>query len=136
MKKFILAIFLALTLSTTTFGAFALPTVSNLAEDFSDVKESHGNFEAIQYMKGEGVIKGYEDGTFKPNNKINRAEFLKIALESQEDFDIANAKSCLAKSNIKPLSDVSLKEWYAPYVCYGLQKGIIKGYPDGTFQGI
>lgn len=47
---------------------------------FSDITSNHPNFDAIMYLKDEGIIEGYEDYTFRPSKEVNRAEALKIIL--------------------------------------------------------
>lgn len=82
---------------------------------------------AVQYLYEQGVVEGYDDDTFKPDQAINRAEFLKIVLEAAGKAD----DICLADGKY---SDVSGDEWFASYVCTATQEGIIEGYPDGTFR--
>ena len=50
---------------------------------FTDVPPTHQYNVAINYLTEQGVINGYEDGTFGPENPINRAEALKIILEKE-----------------------------------------------------
>lgn len=96
---------------------------------FPDVYDSHANFDAINFVESEGIVEGYPDGTYKPNNTINRAEFTKILVEATyDDYDIENC------SWTEQFPDVPLTEWYAKYICIARSGGIIEGYPDGTFQ--
>ena len=90
--------------------------------DFSDI-ETHENLEAIQYLMNLDVVQGYEDGEFKPEKNINRAEFTKILVEIRYPGE-AKGVDCFP--------DVT-EEWFAPYICYAKEKGIVSGYPDGTF---
>ncbi|MBT6069081.1 S-layer homology domain-containing protein, partial [Candidatus Peregrinibacteria bacterium] len=94
---------------------------------FGDVDSEDPSETAIHYLKGNEVIHGYPDGTFKSKNKINRAEFLKIVIGSLPEFnpDTEDGKNCF--------SDVK-DEWFAKYVCYAEEEGIVSGYSDGTFQ--
>jgi len=95
--------------------------------NFADVENDDPSSEGIMYLKEQEVLHGYPDGTFKSQNKINRAEFLKIVVASLEDFDPSteNGRNCF--------SDVN-DEWFAKYVCYAKAEGIISGYSDGTFK--
>ena len=93
------------------------------AQEFSDVRDIHINQEAIQYLKTNDVIEGYSDGNYKPENRINRAEFVKIIVASQVENPLG--------SNCFP--DVK-NEWFAKYVCTAKRLGWIKGHPDGTFK--
>ncbi|QQR83731.1 beta-propeller domain-containing protein [Candidatus Peregrinibacteria bacterium] len=93
------------------------------AQTFNDVSASSLNKEAIDYLKETNVIQGYGDSTFKPENRINRAEFIKIIIASK----IQNPTGSQCFSDVK-------NEWYAPYICTAKRLGYIQGYPDGTFR--
>lgn len=99
--------------------AFAQTTSSS----FPDVSTTHVNSDAIDYLKDQGVIQGYPDGTYQPAGDINRAEFIKIVVGSL--YKDLNRKNCFP--------DVG-DEWFAPYVCEAKARGIVAGYPDGTFK--
>lgn len=100
---------------------------------FSDVPLSHANAKAIAWLKMKGWVAGYEDGTYRPEAVINRAEFTKIimgAVASKDDID-----SCLARSTFEfDFSDVPANAWFEGYVCQGRVAGAIGGYPDRTFR--
>ncbi|MBI2464194.1 S-layer homology domain-containing protein [Candidatus Peregrinibacteria bacterium] len=49
--------------------------------NFTDIDSSYALYETLVDLVRRGVLEGYTDGTFKPNNKINRAEFTKIILK-------------------------------------------------------
>ncbi|MBU1151903.1 S-layer homology domain-containing protein [Patescibacteria group bacterium] len=91
---------------------------------FGDVSSSSESYEAVKYLKDTGVVEGYDDGDFKPHRTINRAEFLKIVMESY-GYDVSNNKNCF--------NDVK-DEWFAPYVCKAQTLGLIKGYDDGFYR--
>ena len=98
------------------------------AETFSDVPSSSPYYIAIESLVQSGVLQGYEDGTFKPDQSVNRAEALKMILTGA---GIEVKKGLYATG----FSDVPLDEWYAGYVMEGSLRGIIQGNPDGTFAG-
>lgn len=52
--------------------------VSSVAYGFSDVKEYMWYYEDISIMKDKGIINGYTDGTFRPDNSLTNAEALKL----------------------------------------------------------
>jgi len=90
---------------------------------FNDVEKSFEFFSAIVDLKDSGIVEGYTDGSYKPENSINRAEFLKILIMSiQEDF---GGNNCFP--------DVK-DEWFAPYVCKAKELGLVSGYDDGFFR--
>ncbi|OIO54688.1 hypothetical protein AUJ46_02595 [Candidatus Peregrinibacteria bacterium CG1_02_54_53] len=103
---------------------FASAPSSSFALAFTDVRSGVTPYaRAIEALKADGVIQGYDDGSFKPSLTINRAEFLKIILESRGgEFSGANC-----------FPDV-YDAWFAPYVCTAKEEGIVEGYPDGTFR--
>ncbi len=115
-------------LNTNTNTTSAANTNSTVATNgsvfFSDVSASHVNFAAIKYLKENDIVGGNPDGTFLPNDTINRAALTKIIVE-------AKFKGQATGGNCFP--DVT-DEWFAPYVCFAKERGIVGGYPDGTFQ--
>ena len=91
---------------------------------FSDISGSTQYQAAIRDLQTKGVIEGYADGTFKPKSGINRAEFLKILLESRGE---------IAEGGNNCFPDVT-DQWFARYVCAAKDEGIVTGYPDGSFK--
>ena len=94
---------------------------------FSDVRGTHAHAEAIAYVKTEGIVSGYVDGTFRPNETINRVELLKILVESQ----YRQTPECKIAFNY---SDTLKEAWYQRYVQVASCLGLVDGYPDGSFQ--
>jgi len=95
---------------------------------FTDVPDNHKNATAISYLKDAGIIEGYGDGSFKPDQEINRAEILKMLLLGFA-YDVPE----LTDGDINPFSDVEEGSWYEKYVMAGYNLGIVEGYPDGSF---
>ena len=85
--------------------------------DFADVKSSEWYSKFIGYIKKYGIIKGYDNNTFKPDENISRAEFVAMTVRFNSLFN-----------------DVSKSEWYSDYIGYLSKYGIIKGYADNTFR--
>lgn len=95
------------------------------AEDlFPDVNSNTTYQTGIEYLYNLGIINGNSDGTYKPNNTLNRAEMLKILVEATLDEKPST-------STTKCFNDVPVKEWYTPYVCYGKDQGWVIGYDNG-----
>lgn len=94
---------------------------------FGDVYDSDPVTDPLQYLLDEGIIEGYGDGTFRPLNLINRAEFTKMIVEGVAGIspDETKFKQCFP--------DVTTG-WYAKYVCYAKDEGWISGYSDGDFR--
>jgi inhibitor of cysteine peptidase len=106
------------------FGTEKLPSaLQDSVEKFSDVLPEHDFSEAIDFLRSRGTIQGYPDGSYRPENRINRAEFLTLLMRSTgEDF---RGENCF--------SDVR-NEWFAPAICTAKNQGIVEGYPGGDFQ--
>lgn len=108
------------------------------AEPFTDVPESNVHFEAIDYLRENSVLKGYTDGTFRPEARINRAEFVKL-IANPFILDTERLNECLQQEVREGddtifFPDVRRDSWYAPEVCLAKVKNLISGYPDGTFK--
>ena len=114
------------------------PVTITLGESvFSDVNGGNANSEAIGYLQENNIVQGYEDNTFRPENTINRAEFLKIVMEAkyaEEDFETCMTENMKNEWIYLFMTDVPKDGWYAKYVCLGKTEGVIQGYPDGTFR--
>lgn len=97
---------------------------------FSDVPPGHPVADAVNYLYSEGIIQGYPDGTFRPEATINRAEFTKIIRGVLTDVSTTPCESRTPRK----FPDISWDDWFAQPVCEVRWKGIIDGYPDGTFR--
>ena len=95
-------------------------------EIFADVAGDHPYGDAIRFLKENGIINGYSDNTYRPDNTLNRAEALKIILESN-NID--------AYPEQAPFSDIDRAAWFYDYVTTSFKRSIVKGYGDGTFKG-
>ena len=91
---------------------------------YRDVFEKDWSYDAIGFMTEKGIIKGYEDGSFKPKEAISRAEFAAMAAR----FDK------LAAGTGNPFFDVPGTHWAAVSIDSAAAKGWVTGYPDGSFK--
>ncbi len=124
MKKTVLAIALTMLISTTALAQAV----------FSDVSDSTTYKKGIEFLASEKIINGHPDGTYKPENTLNRAEMIKIIAQGAAtyfDWEKNIFKSYTSKSCF---TDVHSNLWYTKYICYGKEKGWVKGYDDGTFR--
>ena len=113
---------------------------------FNDVFSDSPYFTALTYLKDNGIVSGYPDGTFKPDNEVNRAELAKIIVGAFfTSDDITNCMAHYASQSattVDLFTDVSVNflsaygppAWYLDYVCIGKLHGFIAGYPDGSFK--
>jgi hypothetical protein len=111
-------------LCASIVASIAMPHSSHAAEgDFSDVPASHYAYSAVVYLRQQGILGGYADGTFQPERKVNRAEALKIITAA---LIPDNEKNALKTSSF---TDVPEGAWYIPYVEWAAKKKIIDGPP-------
>ncbi|MBI3619296.1 beta-propeller domain-containing protein [Candidatus Peregrinibacteria bacterium] len=115
---------LCLLLSILTL-ANAIPLLASAAS-FTDVNASTSYATAIGALKTKGVLTGYSNGMFKPKQTINRAEFLKIALQGRGTTQTSGTPD-------ECFTDVK-GQWFATLVCQAKDEGVIEGYPDGLFH--
>lgn len=107
---------------------------------FPDVPTTHPNFDAIQYLQNREIVKGFSNGSFRPNQKINRVEFLKIVIEKILHDDAYSGyfnealPECLKEGSYGNFSDVPKDTWFTGYVCFAQELTLIQGYPDNTFR--
>ena len=92
---------------------------------FTDVNENAWFNTSVSTLTNMGIIGGYSDNTFRPNQYITRAEFITLMVGFFDtDTKVGNNQ----------FSDVFESDWYYKSVIVGVDKGFIAGYPDGTFK--
>ena len=117
LKKVIaLVCVFALTLTTVAFGA-----------TYTDVAEDSAYYEAVETLNKLDIITGYEDGTFKPEDGVTRAEMAALIARIQGYGETAKASANTA------FTDVPASHWASGYIANAAGMGIINGYGDGTF---
>ncbi|MRZ30297.1 DUF5011 domain-containing protein, partial [Paeniclostridium sordellii] len=114
-KKLISSVLLSSILMTPIY-AYANPNLNDISQ--------HWAKKEINQFISSGYVNGYEDGTFRPDNSITRAEFVKLV---NKYFGFNN------KENIK-FSDINANDWYYNDVCIASKSGYINGYEDKTFK--
>ena len=125
MKK-LLAMVLALvmTLSLAVSANAAFKDDKSISDDYA---------ESVAVLNGMGVFKGYEDGSFKPEGNITRAEVTKMICVA-----LNGGKNPAVSTNTTPtFSDVrnnANAAWAEGYIGYCANASLVKGYPDGTFK--
>jgi len=87
-----------------------VPKIAAAGQSFTDVPSNHPAYGAVEYLKSMGMIGGYEDGTFRPDRIVNRAEALKLILAPLLPAD---GLKIYAHSAFDDVPDGS---WYLPYV--------------------
>lgn len=126
-----MALCLALTL-------FVLP----VSAAFSDVAGGRWYSESVDWASASGYVSGYEDGTFRPDNSVTRAEFAVImnqvlGLQQSSGWgsfqELTNPMNFQDITNPVNFQDVPAVSWYAAAVRNCVRAGIIAGYDSEHF---
>ncbi len=112
----------------TPYNFFVVGTErSIITSGFSDVQDpNHAFYNAIYWASDAGITKGYPDGTFGIDRSCTRGEMIMFLWR----YAGKPAPKALSKS---PFKDVPKNHAFYNAIIWASQKGITKGYPDGTF---
>jgi len=119
MKKFVLVLAIVM--------IFAIP--SCIYAGFSDVEENAYYSEAINRVADLGIISGFSDGTYKPNEYVTREQFAKALVVASGLEGTANSLK-----GIKIFPDVDPDSWSCGYINVALHAGYISAKDDGNFH--
>lgn len=123
MKKLISILLTVTMLCGTVVTVFAADAPSKeYPQKFYDVPKDHWAFSYIAELADRGVIAGYEDGSFKPNSTVTRAEWAKI---------MVGAAGIPTNDNNVYFSDMK-NHWAIPYV--NAAKDYLTAYADNTYR--
>ena len=92
---------------------------------FADVGAVHWAYAYISEASARGVLEGYPDNTFQPENEMTRAEFTTLL------WKLAGRPSVIG---VEPFRDVSYNDWYRTAVVWAYQNGYIQGVTSDTFS--
>ena len=95
---------------------------------YTDAPFAPADAAGISLLTEVGAVSGNPDGTFRPNRTLNRAEFLKIVLESHPRIAVSTSDAATC------FPDVLQEAWFSKYVCLAKRREIVEGYPDGNFR--
>ncbi len=111
--------FLSLLLAVLMIAGAALTASAEKAEKIA-------NEEALSFLVKLGVFGGYEDGSLRPDNKVERDEMAKIIFTLSTTFTDAGAGTV-------SFADVPAGDWSAGYISWCSASGIVGGYGNGKF---
>ena len=97
---------------------------------FKDISSKGWFAIEVGYLEKYGIIKGYSDNTFKPNESVTRAEFVAMTVRFNSLFNDVKKGSYTVK-----YTDVATNYWAYSDVAYAKHAGWLNGYADGTFKG-
>ena len=98
--------------------------------NFNDVSKNEWYSDYIGYLSKYGIIKGYSDNTFRPNDNVSRAEFVAMTVRFNALFNEVKKEGYTVK-----YTDVATNYWAYSDVAYAKHAGWLNGYADGTFKG-
>lgn len=129
MKKRLLSMILVLSMMITLLPTQAFATLSQNSEDhpFSDVPQGSWYEEAVKYVYKNGLFTGTSSTTFHPESGMSRGMYVTV-ISRLVGVDVS------AYSGKSVFSDVAADAWYAPYVTWAAEKGIVYGTGDGKFS--
>ena len=112
----VLAFAMVLSMGLTSFAAY------------SDVADGTKVSEAVDILSNLGILTGFEDGTFRPDETVTRAQMAAIVCRvlGYEDQAQSSVGSTV-------FSDVAADHWASGYINVAQSLQIINGYPDGTY---
>lgn len=117
---------ISLLLTVAMMVTMVLPMTVSAA--FTDVPSDHHYYKAITNLSAEGVLNGFEDGSFKPGDPVTRAQFTKIICYALSVGDLTYSE---AERSI--FTDLAPDHWAANNIVTAYNQKIINGMGDGTF---
>lgn len=118
LKKVISAV-AALALSVSSFAAMA-------AVSYPDTVD-HQHESAINMLSALGVVEGFEDGTFHPDELVTRAQMAAMVLRAKNNFNAENNKT-------QVFNDVPADNWAAGWIATAASQGIVNGTGNNNFD--
>ncbi|MDQ3929016.1 MAG: S-layer homology domain-containing protein, partial [Chloroflexota bacterium] len=104
-----------------------LMLISPPTPTFSDVPPSNTFYRYIETAASHNLIAGYEDGRFKPDAQVSRAQVAKIVVK-------ARGWELVVPATPAALCDVPDTHWAYSYIQVAVAHGIFTGYGDGCFR--
>lgn len=104
-----------------------ITVITPATSTFPDISVSSWCHAYASTARSHGIVSGYPDGTFKPNNKVSEIEALKIILNS--------LSAHLPSVTVNLYQDVHATDWWSPYIQY-VKDNSLTPMPTGTYYGI
>lgn len=93
-------------------------------KEFVDVPQTHDFYSTIMNLAGRGIVNGYDDGRFGPDDKVTRAQ-VAVMLVNALKLDVSGFSS--------NFTDVPNNHWAAMHIATASRAGILNGYGNGKF---
>ena len=107
----------------------AAPT-SAQAKTYKDVQPTDWYYKQVHTLSDKGILDGFQDGTFRPSDKVTRAQVTKILNATIRSEQLNHTK----QREAIPFIDVRSDRWFAPHVATMYEYGIASGLPDRSFR--
>ena len=98
--------------------------ITTFAVDFEDVTTTHDQYTAIETLETLGIINGYGDDTYGPNDVLTRAQLATM---------LTRAMYSVHYSSTDVFTDVPVTHWARPYIDTAYRNGLMVGHGNGTF---
>ena len=99
-------------------------TITAKFSGYTDVKKTDWYYDAVNYVNNNGIMTGYSDTKFAPNDKLSRAQACQVI------YNIANANEQATEAIF---SDVPLGQWYTNAISWASKNGVVSGYGNNLF---
>ena len=131
MKKHIATVLMATLITAPVYADTASDLLDNYLTNtkaphqFTDMANTLWAAPSVEMLASLGIVNGFEDGTFRPENNITKAEFVKIIISA---FGLYNKDAAVT------LTDNNPEDWYYTYVSSALEKEIAFTDENGAFN--
>lgn len=136
MKKIIASLLAVVTAFSAVSVCMAADKIEN-ASVYTDLTPKSEYFDEIMLLGKIGVVSGYDDKTFKPDNLVTRAEITKMIIEALGETNWVENDKYEEENKIKEpeviFSDTA-DHWARLYINRGVNDNFISGYTDSTFR--
>ncbi|QPC47531.1 S-layer homology domain-containing protein [Mangrovibacillus cuniculi] len=109
---------------------------TNVSANSADI-EGHYFETQLRELIVKDIMTGYEDGTYRPNNNVTRAEFASFIIRVLDLYSVKSAEFpgvSIAEVKESRYNDVTSDKWYYSSVEKASSLGIVNGYDGGVFK--
>ena len=117
-------------ISTVAALAMASSSFVAMAATYPDVTADANYYSAIEQLSALGIMEGFDDGTFKPEEKVTRAQMAKLVVGAKNQLAAAEANTTVIFEDVAP----GKSEWAIGYVAKAYADDIINGTSATTFD--
>jgi hypothetical protein len=116
--------------SATSVGQYEKLELTIPYLSFPDVPWDQWAFGYVEWCRDRDIVRGYDDGTYRPGEAVNRAQMAVYMARSMAggDADVPTGPA------VATFPDVPTDHWAFKYVEYCVGQGVVAGYPDGTYR--